>query len=161
MHLRITEILLDYLDFSLKIDPLSSEEYFTLLTQLLTNKDTVEDPGNYPPGLLAPSIMKSTKSKEKEQEPVSEDTKKHFRAVFSKIDGELVKLFELEKAKKNLGQDGFMPQLSAGTSLCRIVEIVSKMMNGKPALTQIVKENVRVVLKSLLKLKKLNLIKNR
>ena len=54
-----------------------------------------------------------------------------------------------------------MPQLSAGTSLCRIVEIVSKMMNGKPALTQIVKENVRVVLKSLLKLKKLNLIKNR
>ena len=32
MHLKITEVLLDYLDFSLKIDPLSSEEYFTLLT---------------------------------------------------------------------------------------------------------------------------------
>ena len=36
LHLPITETLLKYLEFSLEIDPLSSEEYFYLLTQLLT-----------------------------------------------------------------------------------------------------------------------------
>ena len=35
------------------------------------------------------------------------------------------------------------------------------MMSGQPVLTQIVQENVRIVLKSLLKLKKLNLVKNK
>jgi len=54
-----------------------------------------------------------------------------------------------------------MPQLSAGQSLCRLVKIVALMMNDQPALTQIVQGQVRVVLKTLLKLKKLTLVKNR
>ena len=92
---------------------------------------------------------------------VSEDSKRHFRQVFDRIDGELVKLFTLEQEKKALGLDGFMPQLSAGQSLCRLVKIVALMMNDQPALTEIVQEQVRVVLKTLLKLKKLNLVKNK
>ena len=35
------------------------------------------------------------------------------------------------------------------------------MMNDQPALTEIVQEQVRVVLKTLLRLKKLNLVKNK
>jgi len=54
-----------------------------------------------------------------------------------------------------------MPQLSAGQSLCRLVRIVALMMKDQPALTQIVQENVRVILKTLLKLKKLTLVKNK
>ena len=34
---------------------------------------------------------------------LSEDTKRHFRMVFDRIDGELVKLFALEQEKKVLG----------------------------------------------------------
>ena len=104
-------------------------------------------------------------SKAKTQAPavikeVSEDSKRHFRQVFDRIDGEVVKLFTLEQEKKALGLDGFMPQLSAGQSLCRLVKIVGLMMIDQPALTEIVQEQVRVVLKTLLKLKKLNLVKN-
>ena len=40
---------------------------------------------------------------------VSEDSKRHFRQVFDRIDGELIKLFRLEQEKKALGLDGFMP----------------------------------------------------
>ena len=80
--------------------------------------------------------------------------------MFDRIDGELVKLFALEQEKKALGLDGFMPQLSAGQSLCRLVRIVALMMNDQPALTEIVQENVRVVLKTQLRLKKLTLVKN-
>jgi len=58
----------------------------------------------------------------------SEDTKRHFKHVFDRIDGELVKLFALELEKKAVGHDGFMPQLSAGQSLCRLVKIVALMM---------------------------------
>ena len=54
-----------------------------------------------------------------------------------------------------------MPQLSAGQSLCRLVKVIALMMNDQPALIAIVQQNVRVVLKTLLKLKKLTLVKNK
>lgn len=104
MHLVVAEMLLDYLDFSLKIDPLSSEEYFTLLTQLLTQSSSLtEDLNQFPGGLLVDNITIPSNKKETKTEPISEETKRHFTQVFSKIDGELVKLFEIEKAKRTLG----------------------------------------------------------
>ena len=63
------------------------------------------------------------------------NTEKWFSQLFSKLDNELLKLFALEQEKVSLGNDGFMPLLSAGQSLCRIVEIVSRMMFGQPTLT--------------------------
>ena len=44
LHLPITETLLKHLEFSLENDPLSSEEYFNLLTQLLTQSNLEEVP---------------------------------------------------------------------------------------------------------------------
>lgn len=55
--------------------------------------------------------------------------RQHFRKVFDRVDGELDKLFVLELEKKQLGPDGFMPQLSAGHSLSRLVKIIALMMN--------------------------------
>ena len=128
LHLSIAETLLQYLEFSLEIDPLSSEEYFFLLTQLLTQEEDGSASGEPQPIKLSlenalahgpPKIVVETVEKKKKEPPVkqleiTEDTKRHFTQVFSKIDGELVKLFQLEQGKKALGQDGFMPQLSAG-----------------------------------------------
>ena len=37
---RISELLLEYLDSCLENSPLASEEYFNLLTQLLTGQET-------------------------------------------------------------------------------------------------------------------------
>jgi hypothetical protein len=37
-----------------------------------------------------------------------------FKTLFSKIDLQLEKLVILEKAKENLGNDGFMPSISMG-----------------------------------------------
>ena len=190
---KITEMLLEYLDASLENSPLASEEYFNLLTLLLTDdtslqpKEAVAAGG--PPKELqlgkvgqlfanlggardAPFAAPHPKSDAKEKQAdakkkqqarpaeITEDTKRYFRKVFDRIDGELVKLFALEQEKKALGLDGFMPQLSAGQSLCRLVRIVALMMNDQPALTEIVQENVRVVLKTQLRLKKLTLVKN-
>ena len=54
-----------------------------------------------------------------------------------------------------------MPTLSAGQNLCRIVAIASQMMKGRAKLIEIVKKNIFVIIKSSLKLKKLNLMKNK
>ena len=45
---------------------------------------------------------------------VTADTERQFSQLFSKLDYELVKLIALEQEKASLGNDGFMPLLSAG-----------------------------------------------
>ena len=173
----ITAMLLQYLDASLDNSPLASEEYFNLLTLLLTETNSQVSTEEAPKELklgnsnvffntLAAEQKRDEVPRKRKQSSilvneVSESTKGYFRKVLGKIDGELVKLFTLEQEKRALGQDGFMPHLSAGQSLCRLVRIVALMMKDQPILTQIVQENVKVILKTLLKLKKLTLVKNK
>ena len=173
----ITAMLLQYLDASLDNSPLASEEYFNLLTLLLTETNSQVSTEEAPKELklgnsnvffntLAAEQKRDEVPRKRKQSSilvneVSESTKGYFRKVLGKIDGELAKLFTLEQEKRALGQDGFMPHLSAGQSLCRLVRIVALMMKDQPILTQIVQENVKVILKTLLKLKKLTLVKNK
>ena len=173
----ISAMLLQYLDASLDNSPLASEEYFNLLTLLLTETNSQVSTEEAPKELrlgnsnvffntLAAEQKRDEVPRKRKQSSilvneVSESTKGYFRKVLGKIDGELVKLFTLEQEKRALGQDGFMPHLSAGQSLCRLVRIVALMMKDQPILTQIVQENVKVILKTLLKLKKLTLVKNK
>ena len=44
-----------------------------------------------------------------------------FKQLFLEIDGQLENLISLEKSKESLGTDGFMPSISMGYSLSRIV----------------------------------------
>lgn len=72
----------------------------------------LKEPGNISIAKLGGDPEKVTKKSKAANQPpreVTEETKRHFRQVFDRIDGELVKLFELEQEKKKLGQDGFMP----------------------------------------------------
>ena len=124
MKQRISELLLEYLDSSLENSPLASEEYFNLLTQLLTGDDSPQksqdavpkelklvNPLQAFPGKKMPKEQPSQEAAGKAApvKAVSEDSRRHFRQVFDRIDGELVKLFRLEQEKKALGLDGFMP----------------------------------------------------
>lgn len=78
-----------------------------MLSNLLTQQDKPDDevpkelrlggPTSNPFTKQPPEVVE--KAKKKSAQPpaeVSEDTKRHFRQVFDRIDGELVKLFELE-----------------------------------------------------------------
>jgi len=48
-----------------------------------------------------------------------------FRTLVAKVDSELLKLVTEEKQREQLGTDGFMPKISSGVSLCRIMTIIS------------------------------------
>ena len=114
-------------------------EYHFLLSKLLTNQDLHGKRFDQAlsSSAIAPTEQSSTKRAARPLS-ITDKTKGHFEKIFSKIDGELVKLFNLEKEKTELGADGYMPQLSAGRSLGILVKIVSTMMSGQPVLTQIV-----------------------
>ena len=111
---RITQLLLESLDESLEIAPLSSEEYFNLLTSLLTQPDQQASEQDPPKELRLATLAggppiglgEEKKAPRKASAPppeVSEETKGHFMQVFDRIDGELVKLSALEQEKKALG----------------------------------------------------------
>jgi hypothetical protein len=51
---------------------------------------------------------------------------------------QLEKLVVQEKVKESLGNDGFMPSISMGQSLARIVTLVSSMMKESSILKKIV-----------------------
>ena len=118
------------MDASLDNSPLASEEYFNLLTLLLTETNSQVSTEEAPKELklgnsnvffntLAAEQKRDEVPRKRKQSSilvneVSESTKGYFRKVLGKIDGELAKLFTLEQEKRALGQDGFMPHLSAG-----------------------------------------------
>ena len=54
-----------------------------------------------------------------------------------------------------------MPQLSTGVTLSRIVALVSTMVKESAYLKNIIQRNVSVVIKSFLRIRKLNLTKNK
>jgi len=57
-----------------------------------------------------------------------------FDLCLKHVDQELAKLFTQELQRKKLGQDGYMPQISTGQALSRIVQIVSFMIKESPEL---------------------------
>lgn len=57
--------------------------------------------------------------------------------------------------------DGFMPQISTGRIFARVVSLVQGMIKESAHLKSIVTENVNIVIKSFLKIRKLNLTKNK
>ena len=168
----ITEMLLGQLDQALNNEPMAAEQYFAMLTTMLaiqpkkaaaqqlslannTQRVRYERKRTASPNLQPKEEMPSA------EEEVSEATCRHFETVFSKVDSELTKLLVQEEERLALGHEGFMPTLSAGQNLCRIVAIASQMMKGRAKLIEIVKKNIFVIIKSSLKLKKLNLMKNK
>lgn len=54
-----------------------------------------------------------------------------------------------------------MPQISMGQTFARVVSLVSAMIKESPHLKGIIQNNVSIVIKSFLKVKKLNLTKNK
>jgi E3 ubiquitin-protein ligase UBR4 len=54
-----------------------------------------------------------------------------------------------------------MPQISTGQIFARIVSLVSSMIKESPHLKAIIQDNVFIVIKSFLKVRKLNLTKNK
>mmetsp|Transcript_44129 Transcript_44129/g.42820 ORF Transcript_44129/g.42820 Transcript_44129/m.42820 type:complete len:132 (-) Transcript_44129:13-408(-) len=86
---------------------------------------------------------------------------KAFRVLFSMIDSQLSGLMLLEKEKEQFGNDGFMPSISVGQSLQRLVNLVTAMIKDSPEIKAIIKSSVFLVIKSFLKIRKLNLVKNK
>lgn len=84
-----------------------------------------------------------------------------FDLLFKQIDRELNKLVKQENQRLALGADGFMPQISMGQTFARVVSLVSAMIKESPHLKGIIQNNVSIVIKSFLKVKKLNLTKNK
>jgi Mg2+/Co2+ transporter CorB len=60
-----------------------------------------------------------------------------------------------------MGADGFMPQISTGQIFSRVVALVSSMIKESTHLKGIIQQNVNIVIKSFLKIRKLNLTKNK
>ena len=60
-----------------------------------------------------------------------------------------------------MGSDGFIPQISTGQIFSRVVSLVSSMIKESTHLKGIIYENVNIVIKSFLKIRKLNLTKNK
>lgn len=84
-----------------------------------------------------------------------------FKALFQQVDKELKKMVLLEKEKEQLGQDGFLPAINAGQSLSKLMQIISFMIQKAPYIKSLVKKQVRLVIRSYIKLRKLNLVKNK
>lgn len=70
-------------------------------------------------------------------------------------------MIQQEKEKEQLGSEGFMPSISTGQSLQRLVNLISQMIKESEQLKQTLKQNVFIVIKSFLKIRKLNLSKNK
>lgn len=88
--------------------------------------------------ILSPSAIKEKIKTEEDLKDEDNLYVKAFRNLFTKIDKELQKLLNLERVKETLGQDGFMPSISMGNSLARIVMIVSMMIKESIVLKMIV-----------------------
>ena len=72
-----------------------------------------------------------------------------------------MKLLAQETQRKSLGADGYMPQISTGQVLSRIVQLVSYMIKESEEVKKRIQNNVNIVIKAFLKVKKLNLTKNK
>jgi len=112
--------------------------------------------------LLSPSLIKD-KITESSLNPASET---HiyvhaFDVLFKLIDKELQKLIAQESQREKLGADGFLPQISTGQIFSRVVSLVSHMIKESSHLKGIIQGNVNIVIKSFLKIRKLNLTKNK
>jgi hypothetical protein len=84
-----------------------------------------------------------------------------FDKLFKTIESELGKLLMQENSRASLGADGFMPQISTGQIFHKIVSLVSLMIKESVHLKGIIQRNVNIVIKSFLKIRKLNLTKNK
>jgi len=84
-----------------------------------------------------------------------------FKTLFEQVDKELKKMVLLEKEKELLGQDGFLPAINAGQSLSKLMQIISFMIQSAPYIKSLVQKQVRLVIRSYIKLRKLNLVKNK
>jgi len=142
---EILKHLLSILDKVLNLDSSAGDQYFDLLSTL-----------------LSPAIIKD-KLTEASLSP-THDTHIYvsaFDLLFKKIDTELSKLCVSESLRLKLGADGFLPQISTGQIFSRLVSLVSSMIRESAPLKSLVQSNVNIVIKSFLKVRKLNLIKNR
>ena len=88
--------------------------------------------------ILSPSAIKEKIKTEEDLKDEDNLYVKAFRNLFTKIDKELQKLLNLERVKETLGQHVFMPSISMGNSLARIVMIVSMMIKESIVLKMIV-----------------------
>jgi hypothetical protein len=61
-----------------------------------------------------------------------------FQHLFSKIDGELSKLLIQEKQREMLGREGFMPAISTGQSLSKLVTLISAMIKESEQLKALI-----------------------
>lgn len=67
----------------------------------------------------------------------------------------------LEKEKEQLGSDGFLPAINAGQSLSKLMQMITFIIQSAPYVKDLVAQQVKLVIKSFIKVKKLNLVKNK
>ncbi|CDW77116.1 e3 ubiquitin-protein ligase ubr4 [Stylonychia lemnae] len=135
-HTLLTQIL-DKIDELFTQSSNSTDQYFEILNNLLKEPINEEKVTQYPVYFQA------------------------FEKLFELVNNELENLQFQEIQRVQLGEDGYMPQIQTGQLLAKLVSQLASIIKDSLFLKSKIQTNVSLIIKSFLKIRKLNLVKNK